>query len=204
MNEEKPSTHKFAKSWKASREDQIQNGAGDPRDIPAIDWDSNPSSSTTELPIYRQRLICPPDSILDDYYQFAITQTEGADVYIIGSILAVAAALLGRRVHFQWGIVRQVPNLFAMLAGRAGDRKTSTINVAHALAQVCLPPEAFYPKAFSPETMFDEYDTNSGGRPDKIWIDEEANRVLADWKGRSGRRQDRGQNSKPLRLLLVV
>jgi hypothetical protein len=65
-----------------------------------------------------------------------------------------------------------------MLAGAAGDRKSSTIKLADELAKSSLlPPEAFIPLSFSPETLFDEYDT----RPDKLWIVDDANIVLTDW-----------------------
>jgi hypothetical protein len=50
------------------------------------------------------------------------------------------------------------------------------------LARKLLPQEAFLPKAFSPETLLDEYDANAGGRPDKLWICDDANATLADWQ----------------------
>jgi hypothetical protein len=69
-----------------------------------------------------------------------------------------------------------------MLAGKAGDRKSSTIDLYHALARLSLPEEAFIPMSFSPETLFDEYDVESGGLPDKLWIVDDANIVLTDWE----------------------
>lgn len=53
------------------------------------------------------------------------------------------------------------------------------------MARECLPIEAFLPLGFSPESLFDEYDTGCGGRPDKILIADDANVILTDWH-RSG------------------
>lgn len=35
---------------------------------------------------------------------------------------------------------------------------------------------------FSPESLFDEYDTEKNGRPDKLWICDDANIILTDWR----------------------
>jgi hypothetical protein len=129
-----------------------------------------------------QKAIFPLDSILADYHNLAVTLTEGAECYIIGSILPVCAALMGRAVWLPWMAQSLHPNLFTMLAGKPGDRKTSTIDLAESIAEKSLPRAAFLPKAFSPETLFDEYDGESGGRPDKIWICDDANATLADWQ----------------------
>jgi hypothetical protein len=76
-----------------------------------------------------------------------------------------------------------------MLAGPPGDRKSTTIDLPELIARKCLPSEAFLPKAFSPETLFDEYDIESGGKPDKLLICDDANPVLADWqKAHNGER----------------
>jgi hypothetical protein len=49
------------------------------------------------------------------------------------------------------------------------------------LARKCLPGNAFIPHCFSPETLFDEYYEPHGGRPDKIWIVDDANIIMTDW-----------------------
>jgi len=68
-----------------------------------VDWEktvtntpNHPRGDTQEAPF-------PADSILADYYEYAVTQSEGADSYIIGSILPIVAALLGRNVWVPWG-----------------------------------------------------------------------------------------------------
>ncbi len=157
---------------------------GEIGEIPAVDWDSS-STNSTGGKAWRQVAVIPPDSILALWQNYAREQVEGADSYIIGSILPVCAALLARRVWFPWGDDRKYPNLFALLAGKPGDRKSSTIKLAAGLGRRLMPSEAFLPSNFSPEAMFDEYES----RPDKLYLMDEANTVLTDWqKGANGER----------------
>jgi hypothetical protein len=143
----------------------------------------NSTNSTISTSTHTQKAVFPTDSILQDYFNYAVSQTEGADCYIIGSILPVCAALLARRVYLSWsGASKLYPNLFTMLAGKPGDRKSSTIDIAESIARYCLPSTTFLPAAFSPETLFDEYDGAHDGQSDKIWIRAEANPVLIDFQ----------------------
>ena len=105
-------------------------------------------TSTNSTPGYNQRAIYPEDSILADWMRIAREQVESADAFIIGSILPVCAALIGRRVYFQWGEQQIFPNCFNMLAGKPGDRKSSIIDLAEMLARRVLPESAFFPKSF--------------------------------------------------------
>ena len=117
----------------------------------------NSTNSTISTSTLKQKAVFPADSILQEYFNYAVSQTEGEDCYIIGSILPVCAALLARRVYLPWsGASRLYPNLFTMLAGKPGDRKSSTIDISEAIARYWLPSETFLPAAFSPETLFDE------------------------------------------------
>jgi hypothetical protein len=132
---------------------------------------------------------------------FVQEECEAADSFIIGSILPVCAAQLARRVRFPWGSTPmpgcwfteaegemhgarpiKFPNIFVMLAGPAGDRKSSAIEIANSIAIDCLPSSAFLPVNFSPESLFDEYDIEKGGRVDKFWPVDDANIVLTDWR----------------------
>ena len=131
---------------------------------------------------YNQRAMYPEDSILADWMRVAREQVESADPFIIGSILPVCAALLGRRVYFQWGEQQIFPNCFNMLAGKPGDRKSSIIDLAEMVAHRIVPESAFLPKSFSPETLFEEFSEVDGGRSDKLWIVDDANPVLTDWR----------------------
>jgi hypothetical protein len=139
-------------------------------------------NSTNSTPGYVQKAIYPEDSILADWTRLARQHEESADAFIIGSILPICGALLGRRAWLQWGEKRWFANCFAMLAGKPGDRKSSIIDLAEMLARRVLPGNAFLPKSFSPETLFEEYSEEDGGRPDKLWIVDDANAVLTDWR----------------------
>ena len=77
------------------------------------------------------------------------------------------------------------PNLFTILVGRPGDRKSSAIKSAVKLATHILPANAFLPTNISTEALFDEFYEPAGGRPDKFWPCDDANIVLANWKNSS-------------------
>lgn len=143
---------------------------------------SNSTNSTKPGGGDEQPAIFPPDSILADWMTFARAQEESADAFLIGTILPVVAALLARRVWFRWGARQIFANLFVMLAGKPGDRKSSIIFLGEALARLILPVSAFLPAAFSPEALFNEYAEAEGGRPDKLWIADDANATLKDWQ----------------------
>jgi hypothetical protein len=129
-----------------------------------------------------QKCIYPNDSILEDYIVIARTVSESPDCILIGSILPVVAAITGRGVWFPWTKGSLFPNLYANLCGKPGDRKSTTIDLSEELAKACLPDEAFLPSDFSPEALFDEYDINQGGRPDKLLLIDDANAILIDWQ----------------------
>jgi hypothetical protein len=141
-----------------------------------------PANSTISTGGYNQRVVYPEDSIIADWVKLAQALEESADAFIIGAILPICGALLGRRVWFQWGERQKFANCFAMLAGKPGDRKSSIIALAEMLARRCLPESAFLPQSFSPETLFEEYSEGNGGQPDKLWIVDDANPTLTDWR----------------------
>jgi hypothetical protein len=150
-------------------------------EYPVINWPEHSSGDLSGRYV-GQKVVYPPDSILEDYMDFVRFECESADAFILGSILPVCGALLARRVRFPWGSTVKFPNIFAMLAGAPGDRKSSAIELADNIAKECLTSKAFLPRSFSPETLFDEYDINKEGRADKIWICDDANIVLTDWR----------------------
>lgn len=129
-----------------------------------------------------QPAVFPPESILATWMKFARAQEESADAFLIGAILPVCAAILARQVYFRWGARRIFPNVFVMLTGKPGDRKSSCILLAENLARLIIPTNAFLPASFSPEAMFNEYYEDAGGRPDKLWIVDDANATLKDWQ----------------------
>jgi hypothetical protein len=148
---------------------------------PAIDWSTVSKQNRGHFG-FHHRAIYPEDSILQPFMEMSRLVCEGADCYLLGSILPVIAAELERRVWMPWAEQRNLyTNLYSLLAGKPGDRKTSAINIPERIAFECLPPEAFLPYSFSPESLFDEYCR----RPDKLLIIGDANPILEDWK-RSG------------------
>jgi len=139
-------------------------------------------SSTNSLGAHIDRAIFPEGTILTDYLEYARRLEESADCYLLGSILPVVAATLARKVWFPLGTKKIYPNLFAMLVGKPGDRKSSAINLAHQIARSLLPPNRFLSPTGSAEAYFDEYDPGAGGCPDKLMVCEDANPLLSTWK----------------------
>jgi hypothetical protein len=129
-----------------------------------------------------QKLVYPTDSILHPYVQYAQTQTEGADCFILGSILPVVGRCLSRNVYAEFGSTRIYPNLFSLIVGPPGDRKSHTVGISERTALALLPSEAFISDFASSEGLFDEYYTDSGGCPDKISIIDDAAGILATWR----------------------
>jgi hypothetical protein len=160
------------------------NGNGTSDMYPPVDW-SNLRPAGSKPPRYRHKAVYPEDSILANYMDAGRQTTEGDDSYIIGSSIPLAGALLQRRVHMPWGARPLYPNVFGMVVGKPGDRKSSTINLSNRVARVCLPSEHWLPPNLSPESMFEEYLPCS----DKLLIVDDANTILTDWKnGGNGER----------------
>ena len=112
-------------------------------------------------------------------------QAESADSFLLGAFLPLVAVLLGRRNWFPWGAQRKFPNLFSILVGPSGDRKSSAITLVRDLARKLLASVAFLSEACSCEGLFDEYDEDQGGAPDKILICDDANPLFAIWSNTS-------------------
>jgi hypothetical protein len=154
-------------------------------EFPPVSWPAaleNSANSAFSAGRFVQKAVLPPNTILTEWFDYARQHTEGADCYLAGCILPVMGALLGRRVWMQLGGTRKFANIFALICGKPGDRKSTTIRLAATTARHCLPGNAFLPENFSPESLFDEYDETCGGRPDKLWIVDDANAVLTDWQ----------------------
>lgn len=131
--------------------------------------------------------IYPEGSLIERYMDYARSQLESADSYIIGGFLPIMARVMARNVWFQWGNERIHPNLYVILAGKPGDRKSSAVSLAQRLANLeipdaghVLPPCAFLAGSLSSESLFDEYDHEKGGCPDKLLIEEEGNIFLGN------------------------
>jgi DNA polymerase I-like protein with 3'-5' exonuclease and polymerase domains len=167
--------HDWSDKSKARRidEDLRERGTDEPDGFfPAVDWATQKNNLTvaTACPY-------PKDSILQDYYDYSAPLTEGADCFIIGSALAVVAGLLARNVHIPFGDDVIFPNIYSMIVGPPGDRKSHTIKISERMAHRLLPHTAFLSKQSSAEAIFDEYTE----RPDKVHIVDDAAQLLATW-----------------------
>jgi hypothetical protein len=140
------------------------------------------TNSTNSTPTRSfQQVTFPPESLIADYVDLAREQLESADSYIVGSIIPVLSGLLARRVLFPWGEEKVFPNIFAMLAGKPGDRKSTAINFVESIAREVLPMDRFMTHRFSGESLYNEFDADEGGNPDKILIVDDANPILTSW-----------------------
>jgi len=148
---------------------------------PPVDWNAIAQRSARSGEKFVQRAIYPEDSILASYMDASRQICEGASCWSLGAILPVVAAMLKRRVFYPRGDKRVYLNLFNFLVGRPGHRKTTALKLAEQVAYVCLPAAAFLPERCSVEALFDEYCQEAGGRPDKLWMVEEANVVMTTW-----------------------
>jgi hypothetical protein len=112
---------------------------------------------------------------------FARSVCESSDTHLVGAILPVVGALLARRIYISWPQRNIYPNLFSLLIGPAGQRKTDAVKLASKIAWSCLPGAAFLKKHLSAEALFDEYCEDSGGLPDKLSLVDDANIILSSW-----------------------
>jgi hypothetical protein len=154
---------------------------------PPPDESSTFSTNSTGVMPDLSAAIYPEGSLIERYMDFARSQLESADSYIIGAILPVMARMAARNIWFQWGNERIYPNLYTILAGKPGDRKSSAISLVQRLANLeisdagrVLPTSAFLTSSLSSESLFDEYDSEKGGCPDKLLIEDEGNIFLGN------------------------
>jgi DNA polymerase-1 len=147
---------------------------------PEVDWDAIPKNDDSG-PKFVQEAIYPQDSILADYMDVANEVCEGASCWSLATILTVVAALLARRVYYPRTDKNVYLNVFNFIVGLPGHRKTTTLRLGEKIAYHCLPASAFLPARCSVEALFDEYYEGAGGRPDKLWLVEEANVVMSTW-----------------------
>jgi hypothetical protein len=145
-----------------------------------VEWGTNSSFSSNSSPLHTQQVPYPPESILGDYYAYAVTQTKGADCYIIGAILPVAAALRRRNVWLPWANGELYPNLYSLLVGRPGNMKSTSIELPETIACGVFDYAGvpyFLPHNYSPESLFDAYYQH----PHRLLVADDANSALMKW-----------------------
>jgi hypothetical protein len=162
-----------SKRSETESEDTRERGTDEPDGYYGpVDWNQEADSQIELSWSY------PRDSILEDFYQYTVPLSEGADCFILGSILPIVARLLGRNIHIPFGDTILFPNIFSMIVGPPGDRKSFTIGIAKRLLRQLLPPEALLSQMASSEAMFDAY----AECQDKIHIVDDAAQLLAGWR----------------------
>jgi len=118
--------------------------------------------------------------------EFGRDQSEAADCYLLGAYLGSIASCIGRRVYFPWGSRKWFPNLFLMLVGRPGDRKSDALSVSEELLHDVIDCNRFLPSLFSKEALVDEYDHECGGSPDKVMLVSDGNVLMDNWRSGYG------------------
>jgi hypothetical protein len=146
-----------------------------------VEWAKNGTNSAfspNSPEALSQKAVFPPASILADYYDYAITQTEGADAYIIGAILPITAAILTREVWMPWPAYqgKLYPNLYAILAGPPGNLKSTSIYPALAIAKG-VGMIHFLEHNYSPEALFDSF----FNQPDRLLVCSDAGSTITKW-----------------------
>lgn len=73
-------------------------------------------------------------SLIDDYLNY-VTETEAPEIFHRWAIVSAIGAMLGRNFTFEHGFIKVNPNLYVMLMGSPGVRKSSAIKGVRKLAQ---------------------------------------------------------------------
>lgn len=107
-------------------------------EVTGIQWSQSPEFSTISTPPLSLKKLLPEKSILSDYADYAITQSEAADCYIVGAIFPVVGAILERKVWVPWANAQLFPNLFSILVDPPGNMKSTTIDLS-SRNQYCQP-----------------------------------------------------------------
>lgn len=133
-----------------------------------------------QLPVQSGQAIYPPCELIDRYLKFARSTSESEDNLLLGALLPIAGALLGRNVWFDFGS-KMYPNIYTMLAAPAGFRKSTCVKLVESIAAEILNKDRFLSGQASEEALFYEYDPENGGCPDKLLIEDEGNTILSNW-----------------------
>lgn len=127
----------------------------------------------------------PKDSILEDWMQFARRNCENCDFQLLGTILPVCGAVIGRTI--QMGFFGTLyPNLYTMIVAAPGQRKSTLINFARKLAKRSIADESrFMDSMTSEEALFEQFDPEQDGKPDQFLIEDEGNALFTNWSDTS-------------------
>lgn len=92
------------------------------------------------------------DGWMRDYLDYT-ADTEAPAQYHFGSAITCAAACLGRKPHIGWRVMDTYPNMYTLLVGPSGARKSSGIQMASNLFMSAMPEGVFnrLPEEGSPQ-----------------------------------------------------
>jgi hypothetical protein len=122
----------------STAEHRVDPGPENDCPYPAIDWSSRSNGKSN--PIFHHPAIYPEDSILQPFMEMSRLVCEGADCYLIGSILPVIAALLERRVWTPWSEGRKLYPICIPCSweSQAIGKRLPSIFLNKLLSSVCL------------------------------------------------------------------
>lgn len=134
------------------------------------------------------RPVWPANTSIDAYVDFLRGVTESADSVIVGSILPVLGAALGRRVWIDFG-GRKFANLYHFLAGPPGiSRKSTTFTPATLVARSLLDDHEQIGGSMSSQSFFDSfYDDDEEADSTRLWMETEGNKLTADLRTEVGK-----------------
>lgn len=113
----------------------------------------------------------------NDFIESYMTYASGNEVpksFHFASALATLSSLAARRVWFDQGTFVVYPNLYVVMVGKPSDKKSTAMNIAKKLSQLCGVPAA--PSAVTRERIYELMDcknTNSSCNQSYVWGDEE-------------------------------
>lgn len=122
-------------------------------------------------------LFYPRDSIIEDWYLYANQRCEVSDNQIIGAILPVISAIVGKTIYMDWYTGPLYSNLFTVLLAKPGRRKSTLVGPVTKLARKCLPRNAKMPGTTSVEKLFELFQSNDS----RILIESEGQDILNFW-----------------------
>lgn len=175
-----------------SEEDNNETGFQPPKDFEGDGAHASENIEDKENPFYEvleladleknDKIFYPKNSVIHDWMIYGKDIFEMSENQILSAILPVISGIVGRRYYCKWfGGTKLYPNVFILIIQRAGGGKSTMIRRAKKIAQRCMYGNAFNTSKTSDSKMFDDYDPEMGGNPDKILIVGEANGIFTNW-----------------------
>lgn len=88
-----------------------------------------------------------------DSYKILSDGNESPAVYHEWAALSAMSSILSRRVWFDQNVFKVYPNMYVLLVGKAGIKKTTAMNIAKGLIRAVTPPIPIAPASITKEAM---------------------------------------------------